>query len=219
VSLLAECGGRFMDHNDVDRSEEYKAMRQEMLQCFQFAHHVLYWTIVLVVGSWGWYLGKFPVKGVPIFVFCSLLLLVLFISTYIFFTYTAEANRMGSFIAVFLEGINPDSDILWHRCNRLGEEKDVYSNVPYISYIAVSPIVFFIAFALSFSEENRNIVWYIFLVIAFGLCIANVVFTALLSSRLHKKRESDEKFWFDLRYKGDFQQKVRVRFAPPSPHT
>ena len=190
--------------------EEYNTLRQEMLELQSYCRQITYWTIVFVIAGLGWYLGKRP-AAIDVYLFAGFLLVILVASAIIYYTYTTQAFRIGSFIAVFWESREPTGRLFWHRFNRNGASSGTPlfpKGATFVYALTTALILFFSIFtARPFDLYPDGVMILVH--------ISVIIVVVFLMRRLETGRKKAEKEWKAIKESLDLQNKIHNFYEAP----
>lgn len=191
---------------DYNRAEEYITLRDELLQLQGFARQILYWTVLLIVAGFGWYVSRPSGDRIPAFVLGWFFYLLIFLSAGAYLIYMNQVYRIGSYLAVFWESRDLDRWMKWHRFNRRGPVGGFLPDTAVFVYAGTTAfVVFFLAF-LTIADRPQHYVAFNISAMLFGLALA--ICFPMLRSYLRNQRDRYEREWRVIR--GTSAQQVAI---------
>lgn len=181
-----------------NRAEEYITLRSEMQLLSSFTRQILYWTVVLVIAGFGWYLTRPINERIPLSIFSLFLYFLIGLSCGAYLIYTNQVYRIGSYIAVFWESRDSGRYMQWHRFNRKGPPGGFLPDSAVFVYAGISGSI--VAFLMIFTFIERPP--YVVIMVNIGFTLIGVGATLLfplLRRYLRNQRDRFKREWRIIR--------------------
>lgn len=195
---------------DYNRAEEYITLRDELLQLQTFARQILYWTVLLIIGGFGWYVSRPVGERIPPFIFGVFLYALMLLSAGAYLIYINQVYRIGSYLAVFWESRDPDRRLKWHRFNRRGPVGGFLPDTAVFVYSGTAFLVVIFVGFLTVAQRSPYHVTPNVGVMLSGLALS--LLFPLLRDYLRNQRDRYEREWRIIRASSVRQETIHDEY-------